>query len=161
MLKSCNAISREVGGPPAERVRQFEAIARAGVPGIKWIALGVARSRGTAAEVVQGLLDFCHGLPRVPDPEGRVDWVRDPCAVATLGGDCDDLAVLLMALCLGAGISARIRWLPMPGQREDHVCCEVFFGGGWHWAEPLLAGARVGEHPADASRRLSSPLVRG
>jgi len=160
MQRFCNDISRRVVGSPAERVRAFESIARAGAAGVYGLAQRLGLSRGTAADAAAEVLRYCQGLPQYPDPPGGDDWVRDPCATAALGGDCDDLATLALALLVCCGVTARIVWLPLPEQREDHVTCQILLDGRWVWAEPMLRGAQLGEHPRDAVARVGGELVR-
>lgn len=60
------------------------------------------------------------------------------------GDDCDAKARLFVALCLAAGLSARMvpRW---SGARLAHVSAAVRLGGKWWHAETTLARARLGE----------------
>ena len=90
----------------------------------------------------------------VPDP-AACEWYQSPDVTAAHGGDCDDLCILLVALARALDLPCRIVRLPQPGAAEDHVLCTVWARGAWRWAEPSIAGARLGEHPADALRRLN------
>jgi transglutaminase-like putative cysteine protease len=65
-------------------------------------------------------------------------------------GDCDDSAVLLMALLLAIGHRACL--LPM-GDPPRHVCAGVWYDGQWHPLETTIE-ALPGEHPMAAADRL-------
>lgn len=159
MQKFCDGISRKVSGSPEERVRAFTVYARVGVGGVQWLADSIASAASGPADAVQRALDYCHALPHVADPTGPADWVADPCAVAVVGGDCDDLCVLLLALLFGMRVAGKIVWMPLPAQAQDHVVCQAFIGGRWLWADPFVRGARLGEHPGEAAYRLRAQLV--
>ncbi len=68
--------------------------------------------------------------------------------------DCDAKARLFVALCLAAGLAARMapRWQPTSkteatplGRTLTHVSAEVHLNGAWRPVELTLARARLGE----------------
>jgi hypothetical protein len=65
-------------------------------------------------------------------------------------GDCDDMARLLVALARSIGLDAQIVALPGRGGQPVHASCTVL----GQWADPSMPGARFGEHPIAAYRRL-------
>lgn len=101
-------------------------------------------------------------LPYVSDPVGPVDVVEtDVRRVLERGADCEERAALVAALVAADGIAARVVWLVQDGAPLDHVSALVDLGG-WRWADATIPGARVGEHPRDAARRLGyRPHARG
>lgn len=80
------------------------------------------------------------------------------------GGDCEDLAALLVGLlrlCAyyhGARLRAELVWMPVPEAELDHITVQVWCDGAREpeWMEASLKGAKRGEHPRDAARRLAS-----
>ena len=67
-------------------------------------------------------------------------------ALARGRDDCDAKARLFVALCLAAGLSARM--VPLwKGGALSHVSAEVWLDGVWQPAETTLARARLGESP--------------
>jgi hypothetical protein len=94
-------------------------------------------------------------VPHVPDPSGE-DWHNNLAYTLTHGGDCEDLAALLAALYREAGFDATLTWMPLPDEDDDHVTVEVRVAPGAApvWAEPLVIGAALGEHPVIAAHRL-------
>lgn len=105
------------------------------------------------------VLRWAQSLPYVPDPShlnaAGKDLACDVAAVARIGGDCEDLACLVMACALALGLEARLVWL-VSGGDLDHVVAEVFDGVRWLWCEATIAGAVVGEHPYRAAARLGA-----
>ncbi len=73
-----------------------------------------------------------------------------------MGGDCEDLSALLMAVLYLLGFESRIVWIDQPGQAYNHVSLQVRLSDQWVWAEPSLEGAYLGEHPYAAMRRLDA-----
>lgn len=65
-------------------------------------------------------------------------------------GDCDDTAVLLMALLVALGHEACL--MPL-GDPPRHVCAGVRYQGRW-WPLETTIDALPGEHPLDAADRL-------
>jgi len=64
---------------------------------------------------------------------------------------CGQGAALVLALCEAAGIEAR----PVPLQ--NHVVTEAFYGGSWHYGDPLFFG---GNQPAREGRVLSADELK-
>lgn len=103
------------------------------------------------------------------DPAGE-DWHQDTATTLREGGDCEDLATALAALLrlgayfYGLKLKTRLVWLRRTASGQDHVAVQVRVGdghdtgddpdGGWEWLDPSLVGARRGEHPEAAARRL-------
>lgn len=92
-------------------------------------------------------------LPYRDDPPG-VDEVQSADVTAVEGGDCEDLAALLVVLWEILGVRGRVVWLSQPGAVQDHVTAQAFVAGGWAWGEPTIEGARLGESPYQAAARL-------
>jgi transglutaminase-like putative cysteine protease len=111
-----------------------------------------------------------------PDPVGRARaiqrWVRDAIRYVRdpkKGGrrreqfassrvilwrgqdDCDGKARLFVALCLAAGLTARIRPVVQGGEFV-HVQGEVLLPGGWTCAELILRGVELGQGIEAAQR---------
>lgn len=103
-------------------------------------------------------------LPYAPDPPGSVDVVEtDVGVVLRGGGDCEERAMLLVALCSADGIGGELAWLTQEGAPLDHVSALVWLGGDAAvWADATVPGARLGEHPRAAARRTGyRPHQRG
>lgn len=91
------------------------------------------------------------------DPPGE-EWYQGPYWTMAMGGDCEDLAVVLVALLLAAGLQARVKWQDQPGQALNHVTVLVMLPEGvptWVWADPTVRGAQLGEEPHAAAQRLN------
>lgn len=128
----------------------------------------------TREEAAQWLCDAVHLLvDYTPDPAGEevfqtVLWTLggecgrsvSPIANARKGcGDCEDLASLLVALCMVVGLRARVVWMEQPGSPLNHVSVQVCVDPSrgddcWLWLDATLPGARLGENPYDALARL-------
>ena len=102
-------------------------------------------------------------LPYYPDPPGESDWISDPCHALVVGGDCEDLSVLLVALWAACGLTARVVWIAQPEAGQDHVSAEVLLprAAGWLPGEGTVRGARLGEDPYVAAKRLQAVRARG
>lgn len=154
-------------------------------PKVQWVTRGViaglARSLGrtpTPVEIAQGLLDALYALVEYrSDPASDEDFYQPVCLtlrpvpgnpISPLtglpkgAGDCEDTSVLFAALALavplvsGIPMSANVQWLDQPGDPQNHVAASVTLPTGALWVETTLPGARVGEHPYDALRRLGN-----
>lgn len=131
----------------------------------------------TDTEAAQALLDGLHELAEYDDdPDYREEYNRavtslvpavgaavSPITGARKGrGDCDDLAVLFVAMARAVGLSAQVLWLDQPRASFNHIAaavCEV--NGTCHWVETTLPGARVDEHPYAAAARLGNNATTG
>lgn len=91
-------------------------------------------------------------LPYVPDPAG--EWLQPGAYTATRGGDCEDLASLLVVVAESAGVPGELLWLAQETSIRDHVTTRLLCDGRWQWAEATLRGAMLGESPYVASSRL-------
>lgn len=132
----------------------FSGLAEGAVDSAELVAVVERNRRATPAQTAAALLDVVQRLPYYPDPPGANDWIGDPRTVLRIGGDCEDLATLVVALWATAGLTARIQWIGQEGD-QDHVSAQVQIpGAGWIWGEPTIKGARFGEYPYDAARRL-------
>jgi len=133
----------------------FTGLAQAAVDSPEVAAAARRCQRATPARTAAACLDLVQGLPYYPDPPGVDDWIGHPCNVLTVGGDCEDLATLLVALWATCGLAGRIHWIPQDGNTQDHVTAEVEVPGyGWLWGEATIKGAKLGEYPYDAAARL-------
>lgn len=99
-------------------------------------------------------LQRVQALPYRPDPPG-FDDVQTASETARDGGDCEDLAALLVVLCVCARMAARLLWLYQPTRVRDHVTAQVQVDGAWVWAEPTIRAA-WGENPYAAADRIGS-----
>ena len=84
----------------------------------------------------------------VPDPVSGTDtielfispvrMVKDFNAGTTIGGDCDDIALLITALYRSIGIQANMVLIDQTGHGYDHAYCEVFSEklGKWINSDP-------------------------
>ncbi|HVY65955.1 MAG TPA: hypothetical protein VHH11_14125, partial [Gammaproteobacteria bacterium] len=119
-----------------------------------------ARTESVAAYALR----VAQGAGYVPDPvECPTDWYQRADVTLRHGGDCDDLARLLVALGYAWGVRARLVVLPFPERPQDHLTVQLWHCGAWQWAEPSLPGARLGEAPEAAAARLevSAPDAGG
>lgn len=98
------------------------------------------------------LLDWVQkNVPFMDEPiEAFIGW-----RALHRGGDCDDMARLLVALLRALGWPARLATL---GRPPSHVAAQVLEEGRWEWLEPTVPGALYGESPAAACARLGIPL---
>jgi transglutaminase-like putative cysteine protease len=157
---SCDTRIRRVYGSPAERVEVFSRVAQAAVEAPEVELAARACRRSSPEETARACLKLVQGLPYRPDRPGEADDLADPCHALVIGGDCEDLAVLLVALWASAGLAGRVVWLVQGGASQDHVSAEVWLPGrhgraaGWAYGEPTVRGARLGEAPHAAARRL-------
>lgn len=123
------------------------------LPEVRALASQLARGRAGAQSYCARALAYVQALPYVPDPAGQ-EWFSPVAYAMRHGGDCDDKVPVLIALALAAGIDGRPEWLSQPGQPQNHVTALLRCGHGWQWAETILPGARLGEHPYQALARL-------
>lgn len=89
-----------------------------------------------------------------PDPPG--EWFQNVSYTATNGGDCEDLATLLMSVLYLLGFESRLVWLDQPGKQYNHVSLQVRISDQWVWAETSIEGSWLGEHPYAAAGRLDA-----
>jgi len=95
-----------------------------------------------------------YAVQRVPyrdDPAGQ-EWYQGAVYTLAFGGDCEDKAELLVELCMLLEVPARVVWVALPDQAYNHVSARV--GPSDEWAETIIPGAELGEHPVAASQRL-------
>lgn len=158
----CDRRVRIVDGSPRERILHFSRLAAEGaeewdvIQAERRITRGIEGARGRAG----ALLAFVQSLPYWPDPPGIKDYISRPCQVLTIGGDCEDLATLLVSLWVASDLGGRLVWMPQGGD-QDHVAPQVLLPvRGWTWAEPTVEGARLGEAPRRAAARLGAARTR-
>jgi hypothetical protein len=145
--------------PPWQRLEYLE---RSGDRAMGYPALVELGERLAVGEPggVERALVYVQGLPYAADPPG--EYVQGAAYTAAWGGDCEDLAGLLHVLVGIGGHRARLVWLAQPWATLDHVSAQVVIVPcGWTWCEPTLPGARVGEDPYSAARRLGIGAARG
>lgn len=93
----------------------------------------------------------------------NVDFVREKDEVfqhtiytlSAQAGDCDDHARAVAAICMAAGLDARIEGVRNSSGDLTHVCAQAKVAGVWVWLETTL-DAKYGEEPYAAKRRLSA-----
>lgn len=146
-------------GRPPERLAALARLAE------RWrgelAARGLAAPRGAGlVELVELDLRAAQALPYASDPPGPVDLVSLSLAcVERDGGDCEERAAYLAARLTArvelARVDVDLGWIPQEWAPLDHVTVRVRLPGrAWQWADPTVAGARLGEHPWTAARRL-------
>jgi transglutaminase-like putative cysteine protease len=97
-------------------------------------------------------LAAAQAVPYVPDPPG--EWFQPVAYTLAHGGDCEDLAALVVALARALGLPARVVWMEEdPRLPLNHVSAQIFARGVWLWAEATVPGARLGEEPHAAVAR--------
>lgn len=141
------------------RVYAMDSLARVGAsdpfvaqwvyqPGIPITPPGIAD-----AEKSSWILRRVQALRYAVDASG--DCVATPREVLLAGGgDCKRLSILLSASLHVLQVPNCIVWVMQPGAPLNHVSVLVWVSGEWVWSDPSVAGARLGEAPYAASRRL-------
>ena len=139
-------------------------------------ALFRSHARGSFDFRVDAVLDYAVTLQylRAANKAGRGPdaWLYPDETLAQGGGDCEDLAFLLAALLLAAGVSGycirvalgTLHIVLPDGRRQKHDHCWVMYqneSGVWEILEPLRAvaprPARVGARPAKSARPARRP----
>lgn len=113
-------------------------------------------------ELVELDLRAAQALPYRSDPSGSADLVSLSLAcVERDGGDCEERSayvaarVTARAALTRAGVVVELGWIPQEWAPLDHVTARVALPGrGWLWADATVPGAKLGEHPWTAARRL-------
>lgn len=160
MAAACDTTIRRVWGSPAERIEVFSRVAQAAIDAPEVVRAAQSCRRRTLEDTARACLELVQALPYRPDRPGEADDLADPCHALVIGGDCEDLSVLLVALWAAAGLAGRVVWLVQAGASQDHVTAEVFLparrgrAAGWVYGEPTVRGAVLGEEPHRAARRL-------
>lgn len=128
-----------------ERVRR---LARA-------LAVGASDDTEAAARILAAVQRRVRFERDPSEATSGVDTYQGPLRVWWGGvGDCDDVAPLLAALFRSVGLrSAVVGMRPRRARYPAHVSAMVWVGGAWRWAEGTV-GAKLGEHPTAAARRL-------
>jgi len=153
---------RRVPDTATPRARLLDALREAwrtvDSPAVVALLVPVLAERTPRARVERALR-LVQGLPYRPDPPGE-DWVQTSEYTATHGGDCEDLAALLVVLCVTAGVPARLLWIFQRRRVRDHVTAQACIAGVWLWMEPTLR-AELGEYPYTAAERLRDQRAIG
>lgn len=149
------AYCEAVTGSPSERLARLTQLARA------WSSTPLVERTARRCGDVLVALATVQLLPYRADPDGAADLVCDPATILRRGGDCEDRATLLVALLLALRRTARLVWIEQPHDALDHVSVQLWDGAGWQWCDPIVRGARVGEHPVEAARRTGFDLTTG
>ncbi len=121
-----------------------------------------ARSYGlTAAQLARreavAILLWCqNNIDYVPDPAGP-DIVHDVSWTLVNGGDCEDIAICVVAIAMSMGFYATVRWLTKerPSDPQSHVSSMIWVNENWEWAEATVR-ADFGEEPFSAAHRLNA-----
>lgn len=159
LVKICRSVSEQA------RTDALQAFALSDVndPQVAQLAEAVrrrARSQSTAdlaaeaLNAVQSLEYHSHKL------DGYDYFARPAYVLSVGGGNCEDLSVVLVALCKNLGIDARCVWIDQPKSSLNHVATQLYVEGQWLWADPSIwisdgGGAKLGEHPQVALARLA------
>ena len=69
-------------------------------------------------------------------------------------GDCEDMAVLFVAMTRSLGMSSSVVWVSQPDEVSSHVAASLSVDGVSEWVETTIPGARIGEAPYSAAARL-------
>src|SRR5512147_2642042 len=151
------------GATPDERGAIIARRAREALsdPYVRQVAAGIACANCSPRERAAAVLRRVQAAGFVPDPP-RCDAYRPVAVTLRQGGDCDDLTPAVMALGTLAGFEAFCAYLDQADfAPQDHGTGVLVVDGATLWAEPSLRGARLGEHPYAAARRLgyAAPLV--
>jgi len=154
--------------PPRLREQILDAMANvaASDPTVQELATRLATEADARAQPGQCLVPPCSDLraraflryvqsrPYVPDPEGQ-EWYAGLVYTIGYGGDCEELASLVVALARVVGIPGEVKWMDQPNHPLNHVTAILFLGGQWMFAEASVIGAQLGEHPQTAATRLA------
>ena len=141
---------------PSTRVALLEQLAVDAMTAAPVRAMAAMIDRDAAAFVRAGnALAMVHRVPYRADPAGS-EVFQDAIETLAHGGDCEDLAVLFVALARSIGLEARVVWLDQQihGSALNHVFARVLVDGRWLDAECSIAGAKLGEAPGAAAARL-------
>lgn len=93
---------------------------------------------------------------RVPYVGEGVETFQPTMTTLRYGGDCDDSARALRALCMSVSLPSRYETLQKCGGGRcvaSHIATQIWDGRAWQWAETTIK-AGLGEHPRAALRRL-------
>jgi transglutaminase-like putative cysteine protease len=123
-------------------------------PAVQGIAQTLGEGLNTETERAVAVLNYVQNLGYIPDPPG--EWYQSGLyTIASRGkaGDCEDLAVLTVALLRLLGIDAWVWWLFQPGAALNHVTARANVDGKTQWAESSVRGAMLGENPYRAAAR--------
>jgi hypothetical protein len=141
---------------PSTRVALLEQLAADATTAAPVRAMAAMIAQDAAAFVrAESALALVHSIPYRADPAGA-EVFQDALETIAYGGDCEDLAVLFVALARSVGLDARVVWLDQQihGSALNHVFARENVDGRWLDAECSIAGARLGEAPGTAASRL-------
>lgn len=102
----------------------------------------------------RAFLRYVQSRPYVPDPDGQ-EWYAGLVYTIGYGGDCEELAALVVALDRVVEIPGAVQWMDQPDHPLNHVTAKLYLNGQWMWAEASVVGAQLGEHPQAAATRLA------
>lgn len=137
-----------------------------------WLCTRAALEKGahlTQRETGQALLDGLAALVEYEhDPDHREEYNRAetslvPARGAAMSpltgkpkgkGDCEDMAVLFVAMARSLGMSSSVVWVSQPDEPASHVAASLAVDGASEWVETTIPGARIGEAPYIAAARL-------
>ena len=89
-----------------------------------------------------------------PDDNTGSDLFQRVDYTITHGGNCEDLASVLVALYANLRLLSQALWIPQPDRPLNHVSVQVRVGNHWEWADPTV-NAAFGESPYDAIPRIA------
>lgn len=106
---------------------------------------------GMSSDPIASIYDWCRkNITYTPDPEGDesltspVKYARDYAAGTPLKGDCDDIALMVVALCRCAGIQSHVVIIDQKGQGYDHAIAECMSDKLGRW---IFVDASSGKVP--------------
>jgi len=107
----------------------------------------------TTDDKIAAIYDWVkQNFPYVNDPTfaemftSPVKVIRDYAAGIPIGGDCDDMAILMTALYRSVGIQSRVVLIDQTGNGLDHAYCEVWSDklSCWVNADPSSSNIPLG-----------------
>ena len=138
---------------PCQRLEMLDILMRRPCPELD------AASRGISSPVEA--LRWAQRRGYHPDTPGKEEFQSLKWTIEH-GGDCEDLASLVVALMWRLGYDAEVVWITQTGQDLNHVTARVKLDGeNWYWADASIDGAILGEDPYKAAERLGKLHVLG
>jgi transglutaminase-like putative cysteine protease len=131
-------------------------------PAVQGLAATIGEGLHTETEHAVAVLSYVQHLGYIPDPPG--EWYQSGLyTVASRGkaGDCEDLAVLTVALLRLLGIEGWVWWIFQKDEALNHVTSRSKVDGKIQWTETSVVGARLGENPYRAAARTGQHAIVG
>jgi Transglutaminase-like superfamily len=137
-------------GWEAARMVVAEALEYAKTPGLRGLALQLRQQAPSDAAYARAVHQFVKDHVAFVREEGEI--FQGPAVTLAAGaGDCDDQAILVLALAYAGGLPAVGAFLHEGGD-PTHAVAQLCPSGQCSWAETTV-DANYGEHPLAAARR--------